>query len=172
MNKVEKEPFMGILALPAFPVVLVTVAENVMTAAAFHFYSFNPPHVMVGIRPQTLTYQLILEYQEFGINIPTTELLDSVRICGSVSGRVEDKFKKTGLTPIKGREIRSVIVGECPVNLECRVVHEVQFEGSHHWFVGEIVAAYVEEHYSRDHALMFWLRQYREVGKVIFEIEN
>ncbi len=163
---------MGIVALPAFPVVLVTVDENVMTAAAFHFYSFDPPHVMVGIRPQALTYQLILEKQEFGINIPTTEQLDVVQICGAISGREENKFQKTGLTPNKGRVIDSVIIEECPVSLECRVVHEVQFEGSHRWFIGEVVAAQVDEQYSRDQALMFWMRQYREVGKVLLEVEK
>jgi hypothetical protein len=31
----------GIIALPSFPVVLVTVGNNIMVAAAFHFYSFN-----------------------------------------------------------------------------------------------------------------------------------
>ena len=49
MLKIEKKPFYGILALPAFPVVLVTVNRNIMTASAFSFYSFKPPCVMVGI---------------------------------------------------------------------------------------------------------------------------
>ena len=39
----------GIIALPSFPVVLVTVETNIMVAGAFHFYSFKPPSVMVGI---------------------------------------------------------------------------------------------------------------------------
>lgn len=60
----------GIWALPSFPVVLVTVARNIMTAAAFHFYSFDPPSVMVGIMPDKYTYELISSQGEFGINIP------------------------------------------------------------------------------------------------------
>lgn len=61
MVKIKKDPFQGIYALPSFPVVLVTVRRNIMTAAAFHFYSFKPPCIMVGIRPENLTFELIWE---------------------------------------------------------------------------------------------------------------
>lgn len=156
ISKAEVEPRAGIFSLPSFPVVLVTVKENVMTAAAFHFYSFEPPSVMVGIRPKAYTLQLISEEKEFGINIPRKDQIDIIRICGSISGRDEDKFQKTGLTRMKGTKIESVLVKECPLNLECRVVHEVQFEGSHRWFVGEVLVAHVDEKYSREQALMYW----------------
>ncbi|MGD8466838.1 MAG: flavin reductase, partial [Anaerolineae bacterium] len=57
----------GIWALPPFPLVLVTVARNIMTAGAFHFYSFEPPSVMVGVIPRQYTYELIEHHNEFGI---------------------------------------------------------------------------------------------------------
>jgi flavin reductase (DIM6/NTAB) family NADH-FMN oxidoreductase RutF len=172
MAKQDVEPIEGLRALPAFPVVLVTVQENVMTAAAFHFFSFNPLSVMVGIRPQTHTFSLIPQVKEFGINIPTTTQLEQVRVCGSVSARDEDKFEKTGLTKMKGKVIDTVLVAECPVNLECRVVHEVEFEGSHRWFVGEIVAAHIAEDYQREQALMYWMREYRSVGEVLLSVKG
>ncbi len=143
-----------------------------MTAAAFHFFSFNPPSVMVGIRPQAHTFKLILKSREFGINLPQKEQIDVVRVCGSVSARDEDKFQKTGLTPMKGTVINSVLVADCPVNLECRVVHEVQFEGSHRWFVGEVVAAHIAEDYSKDTMLMYWAREYRRVGDVLLSVKR
>ena len=102
-----------------------------MVAGAFHFYSFNPPSVMVGIKPEKYTYGLIIEKMEFGINIPTKEQLDKIHICGTFSGRDGDKYKKLGLTARKGNKIDSCIIEECPVNLECQVVHQINFEGSH-----------------------------------------
>ncbi|MFX1318788.1 MAG: flavin reductase family protein [Promethearchaeota archaeon] len=129
MLKRDDEPIEGFRALPPFPVILVTVQENVMTAAAFHFYSFSPLCVTVGIRPQTHTFSLLPQVKEFGVNIPTTTQLEQVHVCRSVSARIEDKFEKTGLTKMKGKVIDTVLVAECPVNLECRVVHEVAFEG-------------------------------------------
>jgi flavin reductase (DIM6/NTAB) family NADH-FMN oxidoreductase RutF len=167
MKRVESDLGAGIGALPSFPVVLVTVRDNILTAAAFHFYSFEPPSVMVGIVPNRYTYQLIMQENEFGINIPTVDQLDVVRICGSVSGRDENKYVRAGITPFRGKAIRSLMIAECPVNIECRVVHRVAYKGTHDWFVGEIVAVHVEEGYARDEALMFWAGDYRGVGPVL-----
>jgi flavin reductase (DIM6/NTAB) family NADH-FMN oxidoreductase RutF len=172
MSKEIRKPLDGIRALPPFPVVLVTAGRNIMTAAAFSFYSFDPPCVMVGIRPENLTYELISEAGDFGINIPTREQVEQVRVCGSVSGREEDKYTKSALNALKATAIDSLLVAECPVNLECRVVHRVQFGGSHVWFVGEIEAVHVDEGYTRDQALTFWTGEYRAVGKVLQEVRR
>lgn len=167
--KEEGQPIEGLYSIPGFPLILVSVDRNIMTAAAFSFYSFTPPSVMVGIRPENFTYELITEYREFGINIPTSEQLETARICGSVSGREVDKYEKAGVTPTKGQVISSYLITECPVSLECKVVHEVDYEGSHRWFIGKIVAAYSMEGYTRDDALMYWLNEYRSVGEILFE---
>ena len=172
MQKIHDNLFNGIIALPSFPVVLVTVERNIMVAAAFHFYSFNPPSVMVGIKPEKYTYELISEKKEFGINIPTKNQLDKVHICGSVSGRDEDKYKKACLTPRKGNKIDGYIIEECSVNLECKVVHQIKYEGSHKWFIGEIKEVHIDDDYKRDDALMFWLGQFRTVGEIIEGASN
>lgn len=172
MAKIERDLFAGIYALPGFPVVLVTVERNVMTAAAFSFCSFRPPSVMVGIRPQTLTFELISEKGEYGVNLATPGQLDAVRLCGSVSGREGDKFAKAGLTPQQSTVIDSVLVAECPVSLECQVVHQVQYRGTHTWFIGEIQAVHIEEGYTRDQALLYWPREYRGVGEILLDVEG
>ena len=167
MKKIHSNLMDGILALPAFPVVFVTVNNNIMVAGAFHFYSFNPPCVMVGIKPEKYTHSLIIDKKEFAINIPTKEQLDKIQICGSISGKNVNKFEEAGLTSIKANKINSCIIEECPVNLECKVVYKVDYPGSHDWFIGEIVEVHIGEHYTRDDALMFWLGQFRTVGKII-----
>jgi len=159
----------GIAMLPSFPIVLVTVGSNIMTAAAFHFYSFQPPSVMVGIVPQRYTYELIVSNQEFGVNIPTKEQLPLVRTCGSVSGRDVDKYARAGVTPFRGNKIESCLIRECPLNLECKVVHQIAYEGTHRWFIGEIQAVHVDQTYRHDGSLMFWSGQYRRVGALLQE---
>jgi len=168
MKTLETDLSKGIWALPPFPVVLVTVAHNIMTAGAFHFYSFEPPMVMVGIMPERYTYELLLRENEFGINIPTTKQLEVVRICGSISGReTDDKYIQAKVTPFQGTRIKSYLIQECPVNLECSVVHRVNFEGTHQWFIGAILAIHIDENYTRDQPLMFWSGEYRKVGEFI-----
>ncbi|HYF81554.1 MAG TPA: flavin reductase family protein [Clostridia bacterium] len=172
MKKIHENLHDGIIALPSFPVVLVTVDSNIMVAGAFHFYSFKPPSVMVGIKPEKYTYELITKKKEFGINIPTKDQLDKLHICGTVSGRDEDKYLKAGLTPRKGNKIDTYIIEECPVSLECKVVHQIGYEGSHSWFIGEIREVHIDEDYTRDDALMFWLGQFRTVGQLIEGARN
>lgn len=158
----------GIWALPPFPVVLVTVERNIMTAGAFHFYSFDPPSVMVGIIPTQYTCELVEHHREFGINLPTTGQVELVRTCGSVSGRDgTDKYARAGVTPFPGTAIQSYLIQECPVNLECVVVHRVAFGGTHRWFVGEIRAVHIDAGYERDQPLMFWSGEYRRVGEFL-----
>ncbi len=167
MSDRHNDLFRGIMALPSFPVVFVTVERNIMVAAAFHFYSFDPPSVMVGIKPDKHSYSLISKTGEFAINIPTKSQLDKIRICGSLSGRDEDKYARASLTPSKGQIIDSYVIKECPVNLECKVVHHIEYPGTHVWFVGEIRAVCIDDNYRRDDALMFWLGQFRSVGAMI-----
>lgn len=167
MKIVRDNLFDGITALPSFPVVFVTVDMNIMVAGAFHFYSFKPPSLMVGIKPEKHTFELISKKKEFGINIPTKDQLEMIHICGTLSGRDVAKYQEAGLTPRKGNKIDSCIIEECPVSIECKVVHEVGYEGSHKWFIGEIKEVHIDEDYIRDDALMFWLGQFRTVGQVI-----
>ena len=168
MKNSETDLSNSIRSLPPFPVVLVTVGYNIMTAGAFHFYSVKPPSVMVGIVPNRHTYELIDKENEFGINIPTSDQIKLVNTCGTVSGRdVDDKYRKAGVTPFQGNKIKSHLIKECPLNLECVVVHRVNFKGTHQWFVGEIKEVHIDDTYTRDQPLMFWDGEYRKVGKLL-----
>ncbi len=167
MKNTHKSLMNGIKSLPAFPVVLVTIGENIMVAAAFHFYSFNPPSVMIGIKPEKYSFELIKEKMEFAINIPTVDQLNEVKICGNVSGKTEDKYKLSEFTRQRSNKIDSYIIKECLVNLECSVVHEINYDGSHRWFIGEIQEVHIDKAYRRSDALMFWLGQFRGLGGII-----
>ena len=113
------------------------------------------------------TNVLINKMNEFGINIPRQDQIGLVHICGSVSGRDADKYDKAGVTPFNGVAIKSSLIKECPLNIECQVVHKVNFPGSHQWFIGEVKAVHLDDTYARDQALMFWSGEYRSVGEFL-----
>lgn len=167
MSKNELTPEAGLMTLPGFPAVLVCVERNILTIAAFSFFSFDKPAVMIGIVPTRYSFELIRKIKDFSINIPTIELLPAIKFCGSHSGRNYDKFVETGLTPIPGKKISSYLIKECPVNLECKVVNEINQGGTHIWFVGEILTSHVRDDYSRRQALFYWPKEFRTVGDVI-----
>ena len=114
---------------------------NVTTIAWAMPTSTNPPLVAVSISPQRYSHGLIQESQEFIINVPTLELLQSVYACGSFSGRSFDKFKKASLTQVPAKKVKAPAIRECIAHLECTV--EDQFTtGDHTVFVGKVEAAY------------------------------
>lgn len=139
----------GIPAIFPCPVVLVTVVDsegkpNVITIAWTGQACSDPPCVTVAIRPQRHSHGLLVASGEFVVNIPGRDLLEAADRCGTVSGRRVDKFEQTGLTPVPADRVRPPLIDECPVNLECSLLHTVSL-GVHDLFVGEIVATHADE---------------------------
>jgi len=140
MSKVVKKPF---VALRPVPVVLVSCGHgeqaNIIPIAWTGIVCSSPPQVGIGVRPDRHSHGLIQETGEFVVNLPSEELLDEVEYCGFTSGRDVDKFAVRGLTPLPGSAIQTPIIAECPINLECRLVHTLPL-GSHDLFIGQVVA--------------------------------
>ena len=71
-------------------------------------------------------------------------LLKVTDYCGVASGKRENKFEATGLTPINALKVKAPLIKECPVNLECEVKNVVSL-GTHDLFMAEIVAVHADE---------------------------
>lgn len=169
MRKSEKSPPEGIFAFPPFPVVLVTIRSNIITVGAVHLFSFNPPMYQIGIMSKSYSYQLLEEAKQFVINIPTKKQIRILEFCGTTSRRDVDKFKELGLTPQKGKTVEAMLIKECPVNIECKVVRKIDLGGSHIWFIGEVVTVHMDKDYDKTETVAYDLeRKYREVGKLVY----
>ena len=68
---------------------------------------------------------------------------------GVKSGKNVDKFKEMHLTAEKASKVKAPLIGESPVNLECKVV-DVKELGSHDMFIAQVVAVHVDEKYLDD----------------------
>jgi flavin reductase (DIM6/NTAB) family NADH-FMN oxidoreductase RutF len=156
----------GINAFSGFPVVLVTTRDNIITVALVHRFSYNPFMLGIGIAHSRYSYQLIKEEQEFVVNIPTSEHLEQVKICGQLSGRNEDKFSATGFTKVAGKIVESAMIEECPVSIECKVVQEMKLE-ERTWFIGDVVAVHTEDNYDASQSLLCDRRSYMLIGESI-----
>lgn len=160
----------GLLAFPAFPVVLVSVEHNdkrnIITLGMVHVFSFKPPLIGIGIAPTRYSYQLIKRSGEFVVGIPDKEIAGTVQYCGTRSGRDVDKFKETKLTPIKSKFVNAPLIKECPLNFECIVVKEVE-AGDHTWFIGEIKKVHIDENYNKEKSLIYWNMEYRVIGEIV-----
>lgn len=129
------------------PVVLVTCGiekPNIITLAWVGTVCSDPPMVGIAVRPDRHSHHLIEETGEFVVNIPGEELLEATDRCGHASGRETDKFAATGLTPEPASEVRTPLIAECHVNMECKVRQKLEL-GAHDLFLGEVVAVHVDE---------------------------
>jgi len=143
LKKTELAP--SIWPFYSWPVVLVTCADdegkpNIIAIGASSPCSAKPPTIGIAVAPQRYSHRLIAGRKEFGINVPRAADLEKADLCGCISGRDRDKFEATGFTPLPGSALSVPVIAECPINLECRLVHTAHL-GSHDWFIGEVLAA-------------------------------
>ena len=117
---------------------------NIITLGMYMPISSKPPLITIGVSPRRYSHKLISESREFVVNVPTKEILKEMIHCGEVSGRAHDKFKEAGLTPIPASMVKPPLIKECVSNLECKVTASHKC-GDHTLFVGEVVAAHVDE---------------------------
>lgn len=137
------------------PAVMVSTADrsgktNILTVAWTGTICTNPPMVYISVRPERYSYQMIKESGEFVINLTTESLIRATDYCGVRSGRDVDKWKETGLTPLKAETLSyAPAIEESPVSIECRVA-EVKELGSHHMFLADVTAVQVDESYMNE----------------------
>lgn len=117
---------------------------NVMTVSWAGVCSSKPPCVTIALRKATYTYSSIMERQAYTISVPSEQYAREADYFGMASGEKVDKFKQTGLTPVKAELVDAPYVGEFPVVLECKVIHTYEI-GSHTQFVGEILDVRIDE---------------------------
>lgn len=140
--KLEKVAHPPSTALYPVPVVLVSCGverPNIITLAWVGTVCSEPPMVGIAVRPSRYSHALIRDIGQFVVNLPTSDLLQAVDRCGTVSGRDYDKFALCGLTPLPASRVQVPLIAECPLHLEC-VVRRTLSLGSHDLFIGEVVA--------------------------------
>ena len=128
-----------------FPTPVLVVATydnegkpNAMTAAWGGICCSDPPCVTVSLRKATYTYDSLMIKKVYTINIPSKDYAVEADYFGIASGRDEDKFAVTRLTPVRSDIIDAPYIDEFPVNLECKIVHIADL-GLHTQFVGEVL---------------------------------
>ncbi len=132
----------GTLIYP-LPAVLVSCGAapdeyNMLTVAWTGTVCTNPAMCYISVRPERHSHAIISRTGAFVINLTTRDLARATDWCGVKSGRDCDKFREMGLTPLPATEVDAPLIGESPVNIECRVRQIIPL-GSHDMFLAEVV---------------------------------
>lgn len=145
MKKTTLGPQTLLYPMPAFLIgANVDGRPNFMTAAWSGIANSTPPMVTVALQHHRYTYRGIKECGTFSINVPSAELVRETDYCGIVSGAKADKASVCNFTVFYGQLKTAPLIEECPLNLECRVVHILNL-GSHALVIGQVEETHVSE---------------------------
>lgn len=145
MEKVSLKP--GTLLCPV-PAVMVSCGQgdekNIITIGWTGIINTQPPITYVSVRKSRHSHDIISKEKEFVINLTTEALAFATDYCGVKSGKDIDKFKEMKLTPVSGEIVSCPMIGESPVNLECKVIEVKEFP-THDMFIAEIVKIHIDK---------------------------
>jgi len=117
---------------------------NAMTVAYGGVCCSDPPCVTVSLRKATYSYGNIMLRKAYTINVPSGLHAKEADYFGIATGKSEDKFAVTRLTPVKSDLVDAPFIKEFPLALECRLAHTFEL-GRHTQFVGEIIDVKIDE---------------------------
>lgn len=117
---------------------------DVMAAAWGGISCSQPPCVSISLQKQRYTLENIVAREAFTISIPSEAYAEEADYYGIVSGRDEDKFAKSGLTPVKSDVVDAPYVKEFPIILECKLIQSTDL-GMHIQVNGEIMDVKIDE---------------------------
>ena len=148
MEKIKLGPQALLYPMPAVLVgANVNEKSNFMTAAWCGIASHEPPAVAVAVRKSRYTLEGIRKNETFSINVPSTDMIKEADYCGLYSGKNNDKSQIFKI--FYGTLKTAPLIQECPVNLECRVIHYLDL-GSHTLVIGEISETYITDNCTSD----------------------
>jgi flavin reductase (DIM6/NTAB) family NADH-FMN oxidoreductase RutF len=117
---------------------------NMITLEWFMRTSIKPPMFAVSIGHTRYSYECFQTFRKFNLMIPSKEMRDTVKICGSKSGRDIDKLDVCNEDSFKGRHSNLPIFRNAVANFECVTTSQVK-SGDHTIFVGEVKYSWLNE---------------------------
>ena len=137
MEKVKLGPETLLYPMPAVLVgAMVGDKPNFMTVAWCGIAASTPPAISVAIRRARYTLEGINASGIFSVNVPSADLAQKVDYCGLYTGHKRDKSQIFQVE--YGRLQTAPLIKECPVNLECKVIHSFDLS-SHMLIIGQIM---------------------------------
>lgn len=129
------------------PIVLVSShwkgETNIMTMGWHMMLDFSPALLACYIWDGNHSFNLIRGSRECVINLPTSNMVDTVVGIGNCSGsEPTDKFEQFGLTAAPATHVGAPLIAECCANFECTLRDDRQID-DYGMFIFEVVQAHV-----------------------------
>ncbi len=144
-----------------------TIGDNgVYNLAPFSVYGilgYNPPIVYISIgskgKGQKKDTLLNIEYsKDFVINVVSESMAQAMNQSSANFPRDVSEFKEVGVTPIKADLVKSPMVRESPVNMECILSNIMEFgqlPRKNSVVIGEVVQIHIKDELYIDGNIQF-----------------
>ncbi len=116
---------------------------NMITLEWFMKTSIKPPMFAISIGHTRYSHDCLQNFRFFNLCLPSKEMVEVSKICGSKSGRDIDKFEETEVKWFAGRLAKLPILKEAKANFECKIITQVR-SGDHTIFVGEVKHSWLD----------------------------
>ena len=116
---------------------------NVLAVAWHTPLSHVPPMLGISIGGTRYSHNLIQDTGDFAVNIMGVSMLNAVKICGELTGELDDKFSIAEMETKLARKISVPVLCDALGVLECRLENQVK-TGDHTFFIGRVL--YAEAH--------------------------
>jgi flavin reductase (DIM6/NTAB) family NADH-FMN oxidoreductase RutF len=145
MGKILMGPQTLIYPMPALLVgAKVDDKPNFMAVGWGGIANGEPPMISVAIRHQRYTLKGIKQNMTFSVNVPSTDMVKETDYCGIISGAKANKAEVCRFKVFYGKLDNAPLIEQCPVNLECKVVHILDL-GSNSLVIGQIEETHVSD---------------------------
>ena len=147
VDSFEKSVF---LLQPGRPILCTTVnpdgSNHVAPFSWINPVSFKPPRVGLALLTspkRQVSLQNIERTGEFIVNLPDMALAEKLVLTSYDTLEGENKFLRSGFTPLAGKQVGAVAIGECRAHLECKVLQIID-AGDHDLLIADVLAAYYD----------------------------
>ena len=106
--------------------------------------SDDPPMIALEIWEGHFIYKAILETEDFVVNIPSSDMAETVRKLGSVSGSKIDKFREYGLEPEPSKTVKSPRLKIAMAVMECKLHQDKHVLDEYNIVIGDVQYAEAE----------------------------
>ncbi|OGO57705.1 MAG: NADPH-flavin oxidoreductase [Chloroflexi bacterium RBG_19FT_COMBO_47_15] len=145
MGKILMGPQTLLYPMPALLVgANVDDKPNFMAVGWGGIVNGEPPMISVALRHQRYTLKGIKQNMTFSVNVPSTDLVKETDYCGIISGAKVNKAEVCRFKVFYGKLDNAPLIEQCPVNLECKVVHILDL-GSHSLVIGRVEETHVSD---------------------------
>lgn len=129
----------------AIPVVIVATKDGEKINFAPHGMhgqlNYDPPLLYISVIKEHQTAKIIGKTKKFSVNVASTELIEKIKYCGSVSGVEKDKSQEFDV--FYGKNDVPMIT-KCPVNMNCEVYDTIEIKDMI-IFIGQVIEAFADE---------------------------